>query len=169
MSQYAELLEEERARLELLRSEFNLCLKRIEALEFLANTVGDDGRFVAPPAIPGGVVSPSASVSAQPVVSQEPKGQVIRIRKGSVAVHILPFIGTQTKGLDEIIGFLQKKVGKEFNRGSVRTILMNLRVKNQLLENPEHGRYRLSQTGLKWLSEFQSATASGQLSADDEL
>lgn len=171
MNQYADLLEQERKRLEALRMEIDVCVKRIQALEFLAETGAVSARHEASYAIGTPSIANQTAGAAsdyQPTAALESKVPALRIRKDSIAVHILPFIGTETKTLDEIIRFLNVKLDKTLNRGNVRTILMNLRTKNGLVENPTPGRYRLSEMGLKWL---RLGPEMGQQSIieDDEL
>lgn len=143
MNPYEELIAKEEAKLKLLRRKIAACEQLIAALR---GTDTDDIDAAISKQLGQGASSHDSHTSeTQPVVQLVPG---IRIRKDSVSPLVLQYLGTEGKSLDDIEAHMTS-IGKPTTRGSLRTMLMNLRVKNKLVDSPSAGFYRLSKAGAK--------------------
>ncbi|HUW39060.1 MAG TPA: hypothetical protein VMV91_17190 [Rhodocyclaceae bacterium] len=143
MNPYEELIAKEEAKLKLLRKKVAACEQLIAALR--GTDTDDIDAAIAKQIGQSAVVQDSHVSNAQqggPIVAG------IRTRKDSVAPLVLQYLGRDGKTLDEIESYMAS-IANPTTRGSLRTMLMNLRVKNQLVENPSHGFYKLSEAGAK--------------------
>lgn len=143
MNPYEELIAKEEAKLKLLRKKVVACEQLIALLR---GTDTDDIDAAISKQLDQGASSHDLHTSeAQPVV-QLVRG--MRIRRDSVAPLVLQYLGTEGKSLGDIEAHMSA-IGKPTTRGSLRTMLMNLRVKNHFVENPSAGFYKLSKAGAK--------------------
>ena len=146
MNPYSEAIAKEEAKLELLLKKVEICKQVIAALR---GADSDDidaaiSKQIGQSAPPSAIQKP-ASKGGIPVISG------LRTRSDSVAPFILQYIGEEGKTLDEIASHL-KSIEKSTTRGTLRTLLMNLRVRHGFIENPNTGFYKLSEKGLKAVS-----------------
>lgn len=144
MNPYAELIAKEEAKLKLLRKKVASCEQLIAALR---GTDTDDIDVAIAKQIGQGSISIE---SHAPIVEQHiaPVVSGLRVRKDSNSPLVLHFIGREGKSLDEIEKYMIS-VGKPTSRGSLRTMMMNLRVKNGYVDSPSAGFYKLSESGAK--------------------
>ncbi len=151
MDAYQTLIEQEEAKLTLLRQKIAACEQRIAALRTLAQTDDVDDAITTAigkvPAPPPAVVSELAEGREAPVARADGR----RVRKDSVVIEVLTFLRTGVKSLDEIEKRLTK-IGKTRSRGYLRTALMGWRAKNHWIDNPRPGRYGLSKVGEAFLA-----------------
>ena len=138
---YAELIITEKAKLELLRKKVAACELRIAALS------GIDADDIDLAIAKQMGQSPSVPV-AQPETTHLPSIKGMRVRKDSISPLVLQCLGKDGKSLDEIESYMAS-IGKPVTRGTLRTMLMNLRVINEFVENPSRGFYKLSDAGVR--------------------
>lgn len=144
MNPYAELIAKEEAKLEILRKKVASCEQLIAALRGTDTDDIDVAIAKQMGQIPIPIESPASTVD-QPstlIVSG------LRVRKDSVSPSVLQFIGLEGKTLDEIESHLIT-VGKQVTRGTLRTMMMNLRTKYGYVDSPKAGFYKLSDAGAK--------------------
>jgi len=144
MNPYAELIAKEEAKLELLRKKVAACEQLISALR---GTDTDDvdaaiSKQIGQKVIASDNSAVKGSQQSVPVIAG------MRTRKDSVAPLVLQYLGIEGKKLDDIEAHMIS-IGKPTTRGSLRTMLMNLRVNNGLVESPSAGFYKLSKAGAK--------------------
>ena len=144
MSPYAELIAKEEAKLVLLRKKVASCEQLIALLR---ETDTDDVDAAIAKQIDQ---KPAAleNLLVTPVTPSKPALAGMRMRKDSVAPLVLQFIGREGKSLDEIESHMVS-IGKPTTRGTLRTMMMNLRQKNGYVDNPSSGFYKLSEAGAK--------------------
>ncbi len=152
MNPYAELIAKEEAKLVLLRKKVASCERLIAALR---GTDSDDiDAAIAKqidqesPVALEDLQGASTQVNIETAALIVPVLSGMRIRKDSVAPLVLQYLGREGKTLDQIEAYMES-IGKPTTRGSLRTMLMNLRVKNKLVDSPKHGFYRLSDDGIR--------------------
>ncbi len=148
MSQYTDLIVKEEAKLELLRKKVAACERLIAALR---GAEADDVDAAIAKQISTVSHAKRTEMSAQPSEEKAvvvPVWPGIRVRKGAIAPLILQFIGREGKSLDDIEQYIAS-TGKPTSRGTLRTVLMNLRAKNGFVDNPAPGFYKLSEAGAK--------------------
>ncbi|MBI4937279.1 MAG: hypothetical protein HY846_03525 [Nitrosomonadales bacterium] len=143
MNPYAELISKEEAKLELLRKKVAACEQLIAALR---GTDTDD----VDAAISKQIGQKSVALDGKTKDSQQSAPVIagMRTRKDSIAPLVLQYLGMEGKKLDDIEAYMIS-IGKQTTRGSLRTMLMNLRVTNGLVESPSAGFYKLSKAGAK--------------------
>lgn len=143
MNQYAELIAKEEAKLELLRKKVAACEQLIAALR---GTDTDD----VDAAISKQIGQKSVALDSKTKESQQgaPSIAGMRTRRDSIAPIVLQYLGMDGKRLDDIEAHMIS-IGKQTTRGSLRTMLMNLRVNNGFVESPTAGFYKLSKAGAK--------------------
>lgn len=141
MNPYAELIAKEEAKLELLRKKVAACEQLIAALR---GTDTDD----VDAAISKQIGQKPIALDGKTKESQQnaPVVAGMRTRKDSIAPLVLQYLGMEGKKLDDIEAHMIS-IGKQTTRGSLRTMLMNLRVNNGLVESPSAGFYKLSKAG----------------------
>ncbi|HUW27884.1 MAG TPA: hypothetical protein VMV97_04680 [Sulfuriferula sp.] len=144
MNPYAELIAKEEAKLELLRKKVASCEQLIAALRGTAES--DDIDVAIAKQIGQKPVAPDHEVNRSQIST--PTIQGMRMRKDSVAPLVLQYLGIEGKKLDEIEAYM-KSIEKPTTRGSLRTMLMNLRVNNGLVDSPSAGFYKLSEKAVK--------------------
>lgn len=157
MNPYVALIQQEEQKLELLKLKVQQCENRIATLRSLVDADGVDEAL--------------SKQLGQAREVKKPKGEKpkaipsgsLRVRSDSVALTILPYVGADGKTLSEIDHYMNIEQSKEVHKGSLRTALMNLRVKHGLIENPRKGFYKLSEAGLLWLEEYNSTKREGEL------
>ncbi len=164
MNEYEKLLEKEEGTLRVLKSQISLCEKRIAALR-IAIEASRPEAVVSQPlprTVPHEIeaelkVSPRLSrFDDRPQLISEERSKSPRLRKDSVAIHVLPFLASEKKTLSEISDYLAAKLGRAPQPGSLRTMMMNLRVVHKLVDSEKPGIFELNEAGLKWLSENAS-------------
>ena len=141
MNPYAELIITEKAKLELLQKKVAACEQRIAAL----SGIDDDDIDVAIAKQMGENLSVH---DVQPKTTPLPSIKGMRVRKDSVSPLVLQCLGRDGKSLSQIESYMAS-IGKPVTRGTLRTMLMNLRVNNGFVENPSKGFYKLSDLGVK--------------------
>ena len=143
MNPYAELIAKEEAKLDLLRKKVAACEQLIAALR---GTDTDD--IDAAIARQIGQSSAAQEGNAKGAQLSVPSVSGMRIRKDSSAPSVLQYLGKEGKSLDDIEAHM-KSIGRLMSRGTLRTMLMNLRVNNGFVESPQPGFYKLSEAGAK--------------------
>lgn len=143
MNPYAELIAKEKVKLELLRKKVAACEQLIAAL---SGTDTDDIDVAIAKQI--GQSPSTLGVQEKAMSVSPPSISGMRVRKDSTAPMVLQYLGKDGKSLDEIAAHMES-IGKPTSRGSLRTMLMNLRVNNGFVDNPSKGFYKLSEAGAK--------------------
>ncbi len=146
MDAYKALIEQEEAKLALLKQKVKACEQRIAALRSLGESDDIDAAItsvVAGRASPDSAPRPEVSQTV-PAETEEPK--IIGLRKDSVAPSVLTFLAAGERSLDEIVRELER-IGLPRSRDALRTALMNWRRKQGWVTNPKPGRYGLSELG----------------------
>lgn len=145
MDAYKALIEQEEAKLALLKEKVKACEQRIAALRSLGEVDDIDAAITSVVAGRASDIVVSQETSQiDPVEAEQPK--IIGLRKDSVAPKVLTFLASGERSLDEIVGELER-VGLPRSRDALRTTLMNWRKKQGWVTNPQPGRYALSKLG----------------------
>ncbi|MBX3700492.1 MAG: hypothetical protein KF903_05775 [Dokdonella sp.] len=145
MDAYKALIEQEEAKLALLKQKVKACEQRIAALRSLGEADDIDAAITSMVVGRASDSAPPAEASqVAPAETGEPK--IIGLRKDSVAPKVLAFLASGERSLDEIVGELER-VGLPRSRDALRTALMNWRKKQGWVTNPQPGRYGLSELG----------------------
>ena len=155
MDTYEALIRLEEAKLTLLRQKVAACEQRITALRTLAQT--DDVDDAIASAVER-VAADRGDLAAAPVEVLAPgtappweaKGDGRKVRSDSVVIDVLSLLRGGVKSLDEVDAHLVS-VGRSRSRGYLRTALMNWRVNNGWVQNPQPGRYGLTKVGEAFL------------------
>ena len=154
MDTYQTLIQQEEAKLTLLRQKVAACEQRIAALRTLAETDDVDDAIssaVVRAAAEAGarvqlIAKPHAPTPAGPRDGGQIRGDGRQVRKDSVVIEVLSLLRTGVKNLDEVEAHLNV-LGKQRSRGYLRTALMTWRTTNGWVTNPNPGRYGLTDAG----------------------
>lgn len=150
MDAYRDVIEQEQAKLAILKKKVEACEQRIALFKSLAESDDIDvalasavGRASAPPGdAPGMECGPQQAGGAE--------GAPV-LRKESAASDVLSFLAQGEKSLDEVVNHLEH-IGRRRSRDYLRTALMNWRKKQGWVVNPRPGRYGLSEKGMLYVS-----------------
>ena len=157
MDTYDALIQQDQEKLTLLRQKVAACEQRIAALRTLAQT--DDVDDAIATAVGRAMAARSLFAQAAPLTFAVP--QALRdtpaaltgnrkVRSDSVVIDVLSFLRGGVRTLEEVAVHLESlSLGR--SRGYLRTALMNWRVKNGWVNNPQPGRYGLSEVGVAFL------------------
>ncbi|WP_434632225.1 hypothetical protein [Chromobacterium sp. CV08] len=159
---YATLIDQERAKIALLKTKIVECERRIAVLQSLANADDLDNvlsKTVAHEVRPQVVPQPSENV-AVPITppsaqysSQNSSNQSFEMPKKKLStsvISLLNFIGVEGKSLDELENFSnEEQLGVD--RGAIRSFASAYRRKFGFLHSPRLGFVQLTQRGLAYM------------------
>ena len=149
MDPYKAIIEQELAKLAVLRQKVKACEDRIAALRSLGESDDIDAAITSlVEARATEAASRPGGSDASQQKTDEP--QVIGLRKDSAAPKVLAYLAGGDRSLDEIIVELQR-LGMPKSRDALRTSLMNWRKKQGWVTNPKAGTYGLSEVGKRLL------------------
>lgn len=158
---YSLLIEQERAKIALLKTKIAECEHRIRVLasmmnaddldNILAKTVAHD---VSPPA------QPSPQEEARSHV-EEPTFKAPKKKLSGNAIALLSFIASSAgcRSLDELESFSKDK-GLGLDRGAIRSFVSNYRVNYGFLNNPKSAHVELTERGREYLLTHGTASKS---------
>lgn len=161
-SLYENLIAQENAKIDLLRSKIQECERRIDVLRSFVAADEQDAFLIQ--SLGSNQNSPSISerASAHNDASLEPHGLPQR-RLNDQTVSTLRFIGRDGKTLAQLLEY-SKQQGWSQSNGALRSFATNYRQKFGFIDSPHNGFYRLTEVGEKYLAsnypELQGETPS---------
>ena len=159
MDTYDALIQQEQAKLALLKQKVAACELRIAALRTLAQTDDVDdaiatavGRAIAARSATHDATPLQTTVADAPALHTETVALSVgrKVRSDSIVIEVLSFLRGGVRSLDEVAHHLDY-LSHSRSRGYLRTALMNWRVNNGWVLNPHPGRYGLSDAGAAFL------------------
>jgi len=151
---YADLIEQEQAKIALLRAKIEECQRRIDVLRSFLNTDELD-TLLTKSLLPESVEREAASharLDVQPRRASSPGGaQDPRRRLSDDVLKILRFIGSDGKTLNELESFCKSK-GFRHNRGSLRSMISTYKLKHGFIDSEDPGIFRLTERALTFLN-----------------
>lgn len=158
---YTHLIEQEQAKIALLKAKVVECERRIEVLKSFLNADEFDTlltKSLSPDSQKKIEVSAAAPVQQkdqvvvepQPVSDQENYGDPKR-RLSEDVQSILRFVGSEGKSLDELQAYCAVQ-RYSHNRGTLRSLMSNYKIKHGFIDSPKLGFFRLTERALAFLN-----------------
>lgn len=156
---YASLIEQEQAKIALLKAKIAECERRIEVLGSFLDADDLDtllSKSLAPESqknvgnAPVAFVQPIVPAATQRVSSgQESYGDPKR-RLSEDVQRILRYVGLEGKTLDEVESYCASQQ-LPHNRGTIRSLMSNYKLKHGFIDSPALGLFKLTERALAYL------------------
>ena len=157
---YAHLIEQEQAKIALLKAKIVECERRIEVLKSFLNAdeldtlltkslSTDSQKKIEVSAAVSAEQKDQVIVEPQPVADQESYGDPKR-RLSEEVQSILRFVGLEGKSLDALEAYCAAQ-SYSHNRGSLRSLMSNYKVKHGFIDSEKQGFFRLTERALNFL------------------
>lgn len=157
---YAHLIKQEQAKIALLKAKIVECERRIEVLKSFLNADELDTlltKSLSPDSQKKSDVSAVVSVEQkdqavvepQPILDEESYGDPKR-RISEDVQSILRYVGLKGKSLDELEAYCAAQ-SYSHNRGSLRSLMSNYKIKHGFIDSPTLGFFRLTERALAFL------------------
>lgn len=148
---YTSMIEQEQAKIALLRAKIAECERRIEVLQTFLNADELDTLLTksldAPKVVSGGAVQ-----APLPALVFEARGYELPKRRLTDDVQaLLRFMGTEGKSLDDLEAYCAIN-GITHNRGSLRSLASNYKTKHGFVASHKLGFFQLTERGLDFLN-----------------
>lgn len=157
---YAHLIEQEQAKIALLKAKIVECERRIEVLKSFLNADELDTLLTKS-------LSPDSQkkIEVSAAVSVEQKGQTVvetqpvsgeesyddpKRRLSEDVQSILRFVGLEGKSLDALEAYCAAQ-SYSHNRGSLRSLMSNYKIKHGFIDSPKLGFFKLTERALAFL------------------
>jgi hypothetical protein len=158
---YTDLIAQEQAKIALLQAKIDECLRRIETLRSFENADELDS-LLAKSLFPSPLPGPRTSSTTSELQSEQRRIEPKHVsnndghsnpkrRLSEDVVGILRFVGLNGRSLDELEAYCASR-GYEHNRGSLRSVMSNYKIKHGFIDSPKSGFFRLTDRALAFLN-----------------